>query len=151
MKIDTTNSRVKFKVKKLFFLTVEGILPEVKGTVESEGNNISSFKVSLPIANIDTKNKKRDEHLLQDDFFNVEKYPEITFVSTEIKQENNQCVAIGNLSIAGTTKQMKFPFKHSNGKITGELIVNRLDYKVGKVPTFVVAKNIAVNFDCSVK
>lgn len=151
MKIDTSNSKVEFKVKKLFFLTVKGILPEIKGIIEMENGTISSCKINIPIVNINTKNKKRDDHLLQDDFFNVEKYPEITFVSTEIKQENNQCVAIGNLSIAGTTKQEEFPFKYSKGRITGKLIVNRLDYKIGQIPTFVVAKEIHVTFDCLVK
>ena len=88
---------------------------------------------------------------MQDDFFNAEKYPEIQFKSIDIQNQNNGFIAKGELSMAGTTHKVEFPFDYKNGRITGNLKVNRLDYNLGKLPTLVVAKTIEVSFDCGVE
>ena len=150
-KIDTKNSKVTFKVRKLLVLTVKGILPEVNGYINENEGIISEINVHIPIQNIDTQNTKRDEHLLQDDFFNAEKYPEIQFKSIDIQNQNNGFIAKGELSMAGTTHKVEFPFDYKNERITGNLKVNRLDYNLGKLPILVVAKTIEVSFDCGIE
>ncbi|MBV7440021.1 YceI family protein [Weeksellaceae bacterium TAE3-ERU29] len=149
--IDTKNSKVTFKVGKLLVITVKGTLSEVNGYINENEGNISEINVNIPIKNMDIESAKRDEHLLQDDFFNEAKYPEIQFKSNNITQKNGQFVAKGELSMAGTTREVELPFEYKNERITGDLKVNRLDYKLGKLPTFVVSKTVHVSFDCKVK
>ncbi|MFK7948164.1 MAG: YceI family protein [Saprospiraceae bacterium] len=153
MQINTSNSTVSFTIKKLFFLTVTGTFPTVKGNVELNTSDLSNAKIDLeiPIAGLSTKNAKRDEHLLQEDFFNAEKFPVITFKSTEITKKGELYWAKGALSMAGTTKIVEIPFDFNNNRATGSLNISRLDFKVGKIPTFVAAENVAITFDCSLK
>lgn len=151
MQINKSNSTVNFTVKKLLFLTVNGTLPEVIGNVEMSGNNLSDSKIELriPLAGIDTKNKKRDKHLLQKDFFKAEQFPEITFNSTVINKQNNSYSAKGELSISGTTKTIEIPFQFDNNRATGKFNLSRKDFKIGNLPSLIVAENVAIAFDCS--
>ncbi|WP_027421404.1 YceI family protein [Crocinitomix catalasitica] len=150
MEIKTSNSTVNFTIKKLFFLTVEGKLPGVIGTVNWNENDLSTSNVELqiPLANLDTKNAKRNEHLKQKDFFNVAEYPKIVFSSNEITKENNQFWVNGLLMIAGTTNNIKFPFQLKDGNITGKLSLDRNDFKVGKIPSFIASNIVNITFNC---
>jgi len=151
MNIQTSNSSVSFTIKKLLFLTVKGTFSEVKGTIDLNTEEISESKIDLAIsvANLDTGNKKRNEHLQQDDFFKTANHPKITFSSSEIVKKNEFYWAKGALSVAGTTETIEIPFKVKGHKVTGEFSLNRTDYEVGKLPAFVAAKvvNIAFNIE----
>lgn len=151
MQINTSKSSVNFTIKKLFFLTVKGTLQQVKGEVELDENNLanSTIDLAIPIERIDTRNTKRNEHLLQKDFFYIEKYPEIRFTSTSINKENDIYIAKGNLSMVGVTNSVEIPFEFKNNRATGEFSLNRLDYKLGKIPTAIVANKVNISFDCS--
>ncbi|MFK8036773.1 MAG: YceI family protein [Crocinitomicaceae bacterium] len=152
MKILKSNSEVNFTIKKLFFLTVKGRLPEVTGTVNWDETDLSNsnVEVHIPLEKLDTNNAKRNEHLQQKDFFNVAEYPEIIFSSNEITKENNQYWANGQLTISGTTNNVKFPFQLKDGDINGKLSLDRTDYKVGKIPGFVASKNVEITFNCAI-
>lgn len=152
MQINTAISKVNFKIKKMLFLTVKGEIPEVKGSIDLNENKLSDSKIDLQIAinGIDTKNAKRDEHLMQEDFFHAEKYPEMTFQSTEIaKKSGEHLLASGDLTICGVTKRVEIPFQINATKVTGEFSLNRKDYNFGKIPTFVVGNQVNITFDCS--
>ena len=148
MNIQTSNSSVKFTIKKLLFITVKGAFSEVSGTIDLNTEEISNSKIDLVIsvANLDTGNKKRNEHLQQDDFFKTANHPTITFSSSEIVKKNEFYWAKGTLSVAGTTDTIEIPFQVKDNKVTGEFSLNRMDYKVGKVPAFVAAKMVNVTF-----
>ncbi|MFI1772731.1 YceI family protein [Thalassobellus citreus] len=153
MKIDTSKSEINFTIKKLLFLTVKGTIPDVKGEIDLNESNLSDSKIDLTIstASIDTKNAKRNEHLLQEDFFHVEKYPEITFKSSSIKKENETYVAKGELNIIGAINTIQIPFQINNNKVTGEFSLNRMDFKLGKIPAFVASNTVNISFKCSLK
>jgi len=149
MKIKTSNSSVNFTIKKLLFITVKGVFSEVSGTIDLNTEEISESNIDLAIsvANLDTGNKKRNEHLQQDDFFKASNHPKITFSSSEIVKKNEFYWAKGTLSVAGTTDTIEIPFQVQNNKLTGEFSLNRMDYNVGKVPAFVAAKMVNISFN----
>ncbi len=152
MQINTSKSKVNFSIKKLLVLTVNGNFPQIKGEVDLNENNLaeSNIEIIVALAGLDTKNVKRNEHLLQKDFFNAEKYPEITFSSSNISIQNGQYYVHGNLNIAGTTKIIEVPFQFTNNRLVGTFNLNRFDYNVGKIPAFIAAKEVAINFDISI-
>ena len=153
MKIDNTKSSVNFTITKLFFLTVEGLLPEVHGQVDWHESDMAktSIDLSIPLKGIDTKNAKRNEHLLQEDFFHAAKYPEMTFKSEAIEKKNGQYWAQGVLNIAGNTQNITIPFKFENNRAIGQFSINRMDYKLGKIPSFIASNKVDISFDCSLK
>jgi len=149
MNIQTSNSSVNFTIKKILFITVKGVFSEVSGTIDLNTEEMSESKIDLAIsvANLDTGNKKRNEHLQQDDFFKTANHPKITFSSSEIVKKNEFYWAKGALSVAGTTDTIEIPFQVKGNKVTGEFSLNRMDYKVGKVPAFVAAKMVNISFN----
>lgn len=153
MKIDTTKSTVNFTIKKLLILTVKGTFPEMKGEININENDMSLSKIDvrIPVSNVSTKNKKRDEHLLQKDFFDASAYPEISYLSTNIEKVNGTYWSEGQLTVMETTKMIKVPFEMNSGRLTGELSLNRMDFKLGKIPAFVASNNVNISFDCNLK
>jgi polyisoprenoid-binding protein YceI len=88
---------------------VKGDFTEVKGMVTIDEQNIANLKVDITIdaASINTSHAKRDEHLRGADFFDVTKYPTITFVSKRIERAGtNMLKVIGDLTIRGVTKEI---------------------------------------------
>ena len=85
-KIDPSHSHVEFAVKHLMISTVKGRFADVEGQIMIVDGNPSASSVTATIkaASIDTRTEQRDEHLRSADFFDVAKYPEITFKSKRI-------------------------------------------------------------------
>ena len=86
--IDPTHSIAEFAVKHLVVTTVKGRFRDLEGTIhidEAQPEN-SSVEAAIQVASIDTNVPDRDAHLRSDDFFNAEKYPRITFVSTNLQR-----------------------------------------------------------------
>jgi polyisoprenoid-binding protein YceI len=105
--IDTTHSEVSFKVKHLVISTVTGKFKSFEGTVESDKEDFSDAKIkfSVDINSIDTGNDGRDGHLKSADFFDAEKFPSMSFESTElVSQGGGDYEVKGNLTIKGVTK-----------------------------------------------
>ena len=101
--IDTVHSNVGFKVRHLVARVV-GEFTEFDGTITTDFQNLDNSGVEFVIkaASIDTKNEKRDGHLRSPDFFDSEKYPEITFKSSKITKIDSDSFAVaGILSMHG--------------------------------------------------
>jgi polyisoprenoid-binding protein YceI len=108
-KVDTTHSRVGFAVKHLGIATVRGTFKEFEGTLEI-GDDLATAKAygKVKTASVDTNEAARDEHLRNSDFFDAEKYPEITFESTKIEAiDEDSLKIIGDLTINGTTNEVE--------------------------------------------
>lgn len=104
--IDLDHSAVTFKIRHLFS-KVSGSFNQFEGTVEYEPGKPETWKTSAVIqaASIDTNNEKRDKHLRTGDFFDVEKYPTITFKSTKVTDVSGDKGKLhGDLTIHGVTK-----------------------------------------------
>ena len=102
--IDNTHSEVTFKVKHMMISTVSGHFEDFQASVKTDDDsfNNASIEFSAKIDSINTKNKDRDGHLKSDDFFNAEKYPELTFVSKSFNGEK----LVGDLTIRDVTKEV---------------------------------------------
>ncbi|MCS7052282.1 MAG: YceI family protein [Ignavibacterium sp.] len=140
-KIDQSHSEIKFKVKHLVVSTVTGQFKNFEGSVETNSDDFSDAKISFEadVNSIDTRNEQRDGHLKSADFFDAENYPKISFVSKSMnKKSDNEYELIGDLTIRGTTKEVKLDVVF-NGVVkgfTGDDVaafeiygkINRFDY-----------------------
>jgi len=102
--VDTAHSEIGFKVKHMMISTVKGHFENYTASIEAPEDDFSnaSFSFNAKTDSINTKNKDRDTHLKSDDFFNVNNYPEINFVSTSFDGEH----LTGNLTIRDVTKEI---------------------------------------------
>jgi polyisoprenoid-binding protein YceI len=129
-------SEVKFIVKN-FGLNTPGTLSGLKGAIQFNPSNLSAafFNVSVDVNTINTGIDMRDSHLKKDEYFNAEKYPNISFVSTSINQDGKVYVLSGELTIKGISKSISFPFMAvaQNGGMlfTGNFSINRKDFNLG--------------------
>lgn len=99
---DPAYTTVEFVIRNLWY-NVKGRFKELQGVIVLDEDDISRSSVTATIKarSIDTGNKSRDEHLLKSDFFDVEKYPDITFESTRIRRgrDRDSLDLDGNLTI----------------------------------------------------
>ncbi len=106
-KIDASHSEITFKVKHLMITNVTGSFQEFDATLESAEENFSDAKInfSANVNSISTNNEQRDTHLKSADFFEVEKFPTLQFVSTSlIPKGGSDYVLNGDLTIKGNTR-----------------------------------------------
>lgn len=96
--IDPDHSNVGFKVRHLMVSNVKGSFDKHSGVVDINDKDITKSKVEVTIdtASINTNVKKRDEHLRSADFFDVAKYPAMTFVSKKVAKAGKD-----NLKVTG--------------------------------------------------
>lgn len=117
--IDAAHANAAFAVKHLMVSTVTGRLGEVAGKVELDDKDLtqSKIEVTVDVKGLDTRNQKRDDHLRSKDFFEVEKFPAITFKSTKIEKGAGVAIKVtGDLTIKGTTKPVVL-----SGELTEEV------------------------------
>lgn len=130
------NNSVAFKIKNAG-IKVDGSFTGLKGTIAFDPNALdkSYFDVSIESKTVYTGTNARDAHLKKEEYFHVEKYPEIRFKSKKIERTKTGFVTTGSLTLKGVTKEIKIPFtyleKDSEGLFTGSFTINRLDYGVG--------------------
>ncbi len=106
-KFDQSHTRVGFTVDHLGFSTVVGDFRQFDGSVQYDPKQPEALKVSFEIdtKSIDSGWAARDEHLRKGDFFNVEKFPKMTFTSTAVKVlSDTRSQVTGNLTLLGVTK-----------------------------------------------
>lgn len=107
--IDPDHSNIGFKVKHLMVSNVKGSFDKHTGVVEINDEDITKSKVEVSIDtnSINTNVEKRDEHLRSADFFDVAKFPTMTFVSKKVaKAGKDKLKVTGDLTLHGVTKQV---------------------------------------------
>lgn len=107
-KIDPVHSSISFKVRH-FFSYVNGSFKKFEGTIEVDPDHPekSSVTATIDAASVDTQNEKRDEDLRSADFFDVAKYPTITFKGKNVKQTGaDSGDIVGDLTMHGVTKEI---------------------------------------------
>lgn len=102
--IDATHTNVEFAVKHLMISTVKGRFSDVSGTVTIPELGEPSVDVTIKAASIDTRLDARDNHLRSADFFDVEKFPTLRFVSTKATRTPDGYALTGNLTIKDVTR-----------------------------------------------
>ncbi len=142
--IDPDHSNLQFKIKHLTVSNVRGSFAKAKGVVMIDDQNISNLRVDLTIdvASISTNHAKRDEHLRSPDFFDVAKYPVITFVSKKVTPAGTDRLKVtGDLKIRditrevtvdveGPTPEVKDPWSSFRRGATGATKINRKDFGI---------------------
>ena len=111
--IDKVHSMANFKIRHLFS-KVSGTFSDLTGTIWLDKSNLEASRVdaTINVYSVDTNHEKRDTHLLSKDFFHVEKYAFMRFVSTSVEiTGENEGVMSGELTMHGVTRSVKMPFK----------------------------------------
>jgi polyisoprenoid-binding protein YceI len=142
-RIDPAHTTIGFSVRHLAINDVPGRFNEFSGSIQYNPENLpaSSVTFTAKAASIDTGIKQRDDHLRSADFFDVTRYPEITFNSTRIeKKGKDELIAHGDFTMHGVTKQIAIPFKlygtikdqrgSTRFGVEARLKINRQDYGV---------------------
>jgi polyisoprenoid-binding protein YceI len=139
--LDPAHSNAQFSVRHLGISNVQGEFTKVSGTVNLDDQDISKSTVTATIdaASLDTRVQHRDDDLKSDHFFDVAKYPTITFQSTKIVSTGDGTAKMtGNLTLHGITKEVTFdvtgptkPIQVMNGTRRGASAatkINRQDF-----------------------
>ena len=141
--LDPTHTRIGFVARHAMVTKVRGSFNEFEGTAVIDGANPanSSVRVTIDAASIDTRNAQRDEHLRTNDFLALEQYPQITFVSTDIRQVDETTFEVsGDLTIKDVTNRITVPFEfegaaqdpfgHQRIGFEGSVTISRKDYGI---------------------
>ena len=131
-------SEIGFKIRN-FGVNVSGSFKGLQGKIIFHPDSLSAchFDVTIDVKTINTGIDQRDNHLRSEDYFEVAKYPDIHFVSTQVTTSTNKeyLFVFGKLTIKDVTKEVSFPFKappkENDMLFEGEFTLNRRDYNVG--------------------
>jgi len=152
--IDSEKSIVNFSISNMKVNRVNGTFAGMQGTINFDINDMenASFNVCIDPSTVNTNNEKRDHHLLKEDFFYVEEYPAICFVSSRIVKKENGYHAKGKLTMHGVTKDVEGDFIFDGKKFAGNVSVNRFDYKIGEgTNSFMVGEDVDLEIICILK
>ena len=140
--IDPAHTHAQFKVRHLMVSNVKGDFDKVTGTVEYDETNPGASKINIvvDVASISTREPQRDAHLKSADFFDVEKFPAISFKSTGIRVVRDGELAVeGNLTIRDVTRKVVFsvegptppakdPWGNTRVAVSATTKINRKDF-----------------------
>jgi len=140
-KVDPAHTKLSFTVSHMVITDVDGRFNVYEGSIVSAKDDFSDAQINFTVdaKSINTDNEKRDEHLRSGDFFEVEKFPNLTFKSTSFKKiSGNKYVLEGDLTIRGVTKRVKFdvtfngtsvsPWGQTKAGFAATASINRTDY-----------------------
>jgi len=118
--IDPAHTNIGFTAKHLAVTTVHGHFTKFEGGFEGPDDDLTKARgtVKVEVASLSTRNDQRDTHLRSADFFDVEKYPNMTFTVTSIEKVDDENFKVrGDLTIKETTRSIEL-----NGTIEGRLV-----------------------------
>lgn len=164
-KSDPAHSEATFKVKHLMISSVTGSIRQFEITMDSNKPDFTDAIVTFKAdsSSISTNNSDRDKHLLSDDFFNAERFPEITFISTQLQKiTGDSYILKGDLTIRDITNPIELRvtyngnIKDASGQTRGGFEVdgkvNRHDYnlkwnELTETGGFVVGPDVNIHAD----
>lgn len=136
---DPSHTQIGFVARHMLVTNVRGQFNKFSGHIMLDGQDVtrSSAEVTIEVTSVDTGNERRDNHLRSADFFEVEKFPSMTFKSRKVEKRGDQLIMTGDLTIRDVTKQVEIPFELT-GPVAqrgrkrigaeGTLKINRFDY-----------------------
>ena len=160
--IDANHSQATFVVKHMSVTNVRGAISNIKGSVTWDPKDASkdSVEAVLDTTTIDTQSAYRDKDVKGEAFFNIEKFPTMTFKSTSVKRAGKGLKIFGNLTLAGVTKPVVLdatepsaPQKNPQGGgllsgIEATTSIKRSDFAfAAKYPAAVVGDDIKITID----
>ncbi len=163
--IDPVHSEVSFVVRHMMVSKVRGRFDKFEGSFTTAENPLdSTVTASVELASINTGQEQRDAHIRSADFFEVEKYPTMTFASTAVKAGEEGFILEGDLTIKGVTRAVAFNLEVSGfgpdayggtrAGFSATTVINRMDYGVsfnGPIPGVpggvAVSENVTINLE----
>jgi polyisoprenoid-binding protein YceI len=138
--IDPEHSTVEFRVAHMVVSKTTGRFMDYTGFIDmdAEAGTIQAIEATIKTASVNTTHEKRDAHLRNADFFDVEKYPTMTYRMKSYKKTKNGYQAVGELTLHGVTKDVtlagnfngvaKDPWGNTRAGFSGEGKLNRKDF-----------------------
>ncbi|GAA1677451.1 YceI family protein [Fodinicola feengrottensis] len=161
--IDPVHSHVGFSVRHLAVSKVRGEFKTFSGEIVTTENPLdSSVTATIDLGSIDTNNEGRDGHLKSADFFETDKHPTLTFASTAVRQDGDDFIVAGDLTIKGVTKQVELKLEVNGfgpspaGTVAGFTATTEIDRRdfgvnfTGSVPgtdVLMVANKISITLE----
>ena len=110
--LDPVHTRIGFTARHLMINNVSGRFTDFTGNILYDEQDVtkSSVAVKIQTASVSTENKMRDDDLRSANFFDIAKYPEITFQSSRIEKQGDSYVCAGTLTMHGVSKEVSVPF-----------------------------------------
>jgi polyisoprenoid-binding protein YceI len=138
--IDPVHSSISFSVRHLVVSKVRGNFETFSGAIVVAEDGTPSVNAEIAVGSVHTGNEQRDGHVKSADFFDVEKYPTATFVSTGVRADGGNYVLDGDFTLKGVTKpvQLSLEFNGVNpgmghGEVAGfeaSVVLNRKDFGI---------------------
>ncbi len=166
-KIDPSHSRIGFAARHAMVAKVRGSFNDFEGSgyFDAEDPTKSHLELTIKAASIDTRNAERDAHLRSNDFFSMDEYPEIKFVSTKVEPAGGQTYRVtGDLTIKGVTKPVTIdleytgeatdPYGNERIGFEGSTTINRKDWGVAwnvalEAGGMLVSENVTIEVEVS--
>ena len=139
--LDLSHCSLDFSLKHMMISTVRGTFQQFEADIDADPTDLTTADVTFTIdaSSIDTRDANRNEHLKSADFFEVEKYPHITFHKTSIaRTSDDEYTMTGDLSMHGVTQPVTFrvtaegqgkdPWGNERAGFSAETSINRKDY-----------------------
>ncbi len=163
--VDTAHSSVGFAVRHMMVSNVKGSFNKFTATVDGTPADPATAKISatIEVASVDTRDAKRDGHLRTADFFDAEKFPQITFASTKVEKTSATSAKVtGNLTMKGVTKPVVLDVEYTpavkspwGGTVVGATAtgkINRQDFGISFSKTLetgglLVGDEVTLQFD----
>ncbi len=165
--LDPSHTRIGFVARHAMVTKVRGQFNEFEGSavVDADDFTRSTAQLTIQAASIDTRNEQRDGHLRSNDFLALEDHPQITFVSTGVRQTGETSLELtGDLTIKGVTNAITVPFEFEGAAtdpfgnlrvgFEGSVVINRKDYGVSwnaalETGGVLVSEKITLEFEVS--
>ncbi|MCZ6801163.1 MAG: YceI family protein [Nitrospirae bacterium] len=138
--VDHAHSTVGFQVTHMVISKTSGKFTEYSGFIEMDSvtQKVKAIETIIQTKSVFTDHQKRDKHLRSPDFFDVEKFPTMTYRMKSYKKTGDTFTAVGDLTLLGITKEItlvgtmngvaKDPWGNTRAGFTGEGTINRKDY-----------------------
>jgi polyisoprenoid-binding protein YceI len=159
-KIDAAHTETGFTVKHLLISNVRGNFGKTAGTVVYDEADPTKSKVeaTIDVASVNTRDEKRDGHLKGGDFFDVAKFPTMTFKSTKVEKAASGLKVTGDLTLHGVTKQVvlevagpsaevKDPYGLTRRGLSATGQLNRKDFGVSYGPDAIVSDLVKIQIE----
>lgn len=138
--IDTVHSTVGFSVRHLMVSKVRGTFDAFSGAIEIAADGTPSVTAEIDVTSINTRNEQRDGHIKSADFFDAEKFPTATFVSTGVVAKGGDYELTGDFTLKGVTKPVTLTMEFNgvnpgmgHGPVAGfeaTAVINRKDFGI---------------------
>ena len=138
--LDPIHSSVNFWVRHLMVSKVRGTFDEFSGAITVAEDGTPSVRAEIAVGSVNTRNEQRDAHLKAADFFDTEKFPTATFVSTAVRRDGDNYILDGDFTLKGVTKPISLALEFNgvnpgmgHGEVAGfdaSAVLNRKDFGI---------------------